>query len=128
MCATGSGPVRPPPARPDTTSRSRMTTRTAEPTNAVSLDLAGAASQPVDEVLARLASSEAGLSESEAVARLARFGPNALPTRPVTALGILLGQLRNPLLVLLVGAAVVSAFTGGLTDAAIIAAIMLLSV
>jgi P-type Mg2+ transporter len=105
-----------------------MTRRTAEPTSAVSLDLAGAAGKPVDEVLARLASSEAGLSESEAVARLARFGPNALPTRPVTAFGILVGQLRNPLLVLLFGAAVVSAFTGGLTDSAIIAAIMLLSV
>ncbi len=105
-----------------------MITRTAEPTNAVSLDLAGAAGKPVDEVLGRLASSEAGLTESEATERLTRFGPNALPTRPVTAFGILLGQLRNPLLVLLFGAAVVSAFTGGLTDSAIIAAIMLLSV
>jgi hypothetical protein len=68
-----------------------MSTRTVEPTNAVSLDLAGAAREPVDEVLERLASSEAGLTESEATGRLAHFGPNALPTRPVTAFAILLG-------------------------------------
>ena len=51
-----------------------------------------------------------------------------LPARPVTALGILLGQLRNPLLVLLLAAAAVSTLTGGVTDAAIITAIMVLSV
>ena len=94
----------------------------------MSLDLADAASKSVEEVFDRLDSSRAGLTESEATTRLGRFGPNALPTRPVTAFGILLGQLRNPLLVLLFGAAVVSAFTGGLTDSAIIAVIMLLSV
>ncbi|MGI8572062.1 MAG: magnesium-translocating P-type ATPase [Solirubrobacteraceae bacterium] len=97
-------------------------------TQAASLDLSDAACRPVGEVFARLGSSEAGLAEPEATARLARFGPNVLPTRPVTAFGILLGQLRNPLLVLLLGAAVVSAFTGGVTDAGIIAAIMVLSV
>jgi P-type Mg2+ transporter len=101
---------------------------TAEPTQAASLTLADAAAEPVEEVFNRLASSQEGLADSEAAARLARFGPNLLPTRAVTALGILFGQLRNPLLVLLLGAAVVSAFTGGLTDAVIIAAIMLLSV
>ncbi|MDQ1539820.1 MAG: P-type Mg2+ transporter, partial [Actinomycetota bacterium] len=105
-----------------------MTMLAGEPTEAASLGLAEAAGKSVEEVLHRLVSSEAGLPEAEAMERLARFGPNALPTRPITAFGILLGQLRNPLLVLLFGAAVVSAFTGGLTDSAIIAAIMLLSV
>ena len=100
----------------------------APPTMGATLSLEEAASLPVADVLHRLASSEAGLAESEATSSRARFGPNVLPTRPVTALGILLGQLRNPLLVLLLGAAVVSAFTGGLTDSAIIAAIMVLSV
>jgi Mg2+-importing ATPase len=101
----------------------------AQPTKgAAPLKLPEAAGLPVDDVLHRLGTSEAGLDESDAAVRLASFGPNVLPTRPVTALGILLGQLRNPLLVLLFGAAVVSAFTGGLTDSAIIAAIMVLSV
>jgi Mg2+-importing ATPase len=101
---------------------------TAAPTEATSLALGDAAGKSVEEVYDRLGSSKAGLSESQATARLARFGANVLPSRPVTAFGILLGQLRNPLLVLLLGAAIVSAFTGGVADAAIIAAIMLLSV
>jgi Mg2+-importing ATPase len=105
-----------------------VSTLTAKPRIAVALTLEDAGAMSVEEVFDRLATSEAGLAESEAAARLTRFGPNVLPARSVTAFGILLGQLRNPLLVLLLGAAVVSAFTGGLTDAAIIAAIMLLSV
>jgi Mg2+-importing ATPase len=105
-----------------------VNTLTAEPPEGASLALADAAATSVDDVFAQLASSEEGLTEAEAATRLARFGPNVLPTRRVTALGILLGQLRNPLLVLLFGAATVSAFTGGLADSAIIAAIMLLSV
>ncbi len=100
----------------------------AAPSEAAPLTLQAAASSPVDEVLDRLAASDEGLAESEAVARLDRFGANVLPTRPVTAFGILLGQVRNPLLVLLLGAATVSAFTGGLTDSVIIGAIMVLSV
>ena len=99
---------------------------TSPPTT--SLTLSEAAAQPIGEVLERLASAEHGLTEADATARLARFGANILPSKPVTALGILAGQLRNPLLMLLLGAAVVSAFTGGVTDSAIIAAIMALSV
>jgi P-type Mg2+ transporter len=92
------------------------------------LGLAEAGAEPVGEVFARLASSEAGLARAEAAARLSSFGPNVLPARRVTAFGILLAQLRNPLLLLLLGAAAVSAFTGGVSDSAIIAAIMALSV
>ncbi len=92
------------------------------------LALAEAAVRPVDELLKRLGTSPAGLAGPEAAARLAKLGPNVLPTRPVTAWAILLGQLRNPLLVLLLAAAAVSALTGGVTEAAIIAAIMVLSV
>jgi Mg2+-importing ATPase len=99
-----------------------------QPTGAPALELPDAAGRRVGDVFARLGSSETGLAGPEAAARLTRYGPNVLPSRSVTALGILIGQLRNPLLVLLLGAAVVSAFTGGVTDAAIIAAIMLLSV
>jgi P-type Mg2+ transporter len=98
------------------------------PTQVASLALSDAAARPLREVFDLLASSDAGLTESDAAMRLQRFGPNVLPARAVTALGILLGQLRNPLLILLFAAAVVSALTGGLTDAVIIAAIMVLSV
>lgn len=103
-------------------------TAAAGTAEATSLKLPEAAGRPVDEVLDLLVTAKAGLTESEARSRLHKFGPNVLPTRPVTAFGILRVQLRNPLLALLLGAAVVSAFTGGLTDSAIIAAIMVLSV
>jgi Mg2+-importing ATPase len=68
------------------------------------------------------------LPDPGAAARPATFGPNRLPVRPVTGFGILLGQLRNPLLILLLAAAVVFAFTGDVTDAGIVTAIVVLSV
>src|SRR5664279_1517117 len=126
--ATGTGRPRHVAGRPETAVSSRMSALTTDPAGAASLALADAGSRSVEEVYARLGATEAGLAEADATTRLARFGANVLPSRPVTAIGILLGQLRNPLLVLLLGAALVSAFTGGLTDAGIIGAIMLLSV
>ena len=73
-----------------------LTPRRPDSTRA--LDLAAAACTPVDEVFARLASSETGLSGPDAAARPKTYGPNVLPARPVTAIEILLGQVRNPLL------------------------------
>jgi P-type Mg2+ transporter len=98
------------------------------PADAGRLDLAEAASRPVGEVLDRIASSQTGLTSAEAASRLAANGPNVLPARSATAADILLGQVRNPLLVLLLAAAGVSALTGGLSGSVIIAAIVVLSV
>jgi P-type Mg2+ transporter len=92
------------------------------------LDLAAAARQPVGVVLQQLGSTQAGLTSGEAASRLARVGRNLLAVHRVTALGVLGRQLRNPLLVLLLAAAGVSAATGDPTDGAIIAAIVVLSV
>jgi Mg2+-importing ATPase len=92
------------------------------------LDLAAAARHPVSVVLQELASTQAGLSSEEAARRLATVGRNVLASHKVTALGVLGRQLRNPLLVLLLAAAGVSAATGDPTDGAIIAAIVVLSV
>ena len=91
-------------------------------------DLAAAARLPVSEVLARLGSGEHGLSAAEAARRLQTAGPNVLAVRRVSALAVLMRQLRNPLLLLLLAAAAVSGLTGDPTDAAIIAAIVVLSV
>ena len=92
------------------------------------LDIATAATLTTPVVLERVASEEDGLAAAEAATRLARVGPNALSVRRVSALAILVRQLRNPLLLLLLAAAAVSGVTGDLTDAAIIAAIVVLSV
>jgi P-type Mg2+ transporter len=92
------------------------------------LDLADAAGLSSDEVLARLGSSPDGLSSDDVADRLQQFGPNALGTHRVHATAVLFRQIRNPILVLLLGAALVSGLTGGGTNAVIIAAIVALSV
>jgi Mg2+-importing ATPase len=78
--------------------------------------------------MARLGVDDAGLTSAEVASRRQRAGANVLATRRVTALGVLMRQLHNPLLILLLAAAGVSAATGDTTDGGIIAAIVVLSV
>ncbi len=92
------------------------------------LTLSAAARQPVLDILTVLDATESGLSSDEAARRLSKFGPNVLSSRTVTVFGVLGRQLRNPLLILLLAAAGVSAATGDVTDGGIIAAIVVLSV
>jgi P-type Mg2+ transporter len=92
------------------------------------LDLAAAACLGGDEVLSRLSSGPGGLSSAEAAERLRQFGPNALATHRVRPAVVLFRQLRNPVLILLLGAALVSGLTGGGTNALIITVIVALSV
>jgi magnesium-transporting ATPase (P-type) len=73
-----------------------------------SLALVDAAALPADEVLWRLESTPDGLSRDEARAQLARVGANALRSDGARPFVVLLRQLRNPLLILLVAAAVAS--------------------
>jgi Mg2+-importing ATPase len=92
------------------------------------LDAASAGRLPAEAVLERLGSGTEGLTSVEATDRLRTFGANVLLTHRVTALSVLKRQLRNPLLFLLLGAAVISGLTGDPADAVIIAAILTLSV
>jgi Ca2+-transporting ATPase len=81
------------------------------------------------EVAAGLGSDvAAGLAEDEARARLSAYGPNELarPTRPAY-LRIAARQLADPLVALLVAAAVVSAAVGEGIESAVIAAIVVLN-
>ena len=91
-------------------------------------DLAATSRQQISEVLHQLGTTGGGLSTEEATRRLSSFGANVLSSRKVTVFGVLVRQLRNPLLLLLLVAAAVSAATGNTTDGAIIAAIVVLSV
>ncbi len=92
------------------------------------LDLVTAAGLTAAEVLARLDTASTGLDAAEATRRLARFGPNALRSHGARPWQVLTRQLRSPLLLLLLGAAVVSGATGDPTDAVIIGVIVSLSV
>lgn len=70
-----------------------------------------------------------GLSTAEAARRLREHGPNELQEHHrLSQLGVLGDQLRNPLLLLLVFAAVGSAFTGDWIDAATVGAIIVATV
>ena len=92
------------------------------------MDLRSAATMESADVLAALSSTPDGLSSEEAARRLEEVGPNALVSHGARPLTILVNQLHNPLLILLVTTAVVSAFVGERTDAIIILAIIVLSV
>ncbi|XXF79944.1 magnesium-translocating P-type ATPase [Myxococcaceae bacterium GXIMD 01537] len=84
---------------------------------------------PVEALLARLGASPQGLSQAEAEARLARFGPNTAERRARRAPVVeFLSRLGNPLVLVLLVASVVSASVHDLTSSAIIAVIVLLSV
>ena len=93
-----------------------------------SLELRAAAMIAADAVVETLASTAQGLSSEEASRRLADVGPNALRSHGARPLAVFARQLRNPLLILLVSAASLWIFVGECTDAAIIVAIIGLSV
>jgi Mg2+-importing ATPase len=86
------------------------------------------AAAPADDVLRWLDSSQAGLSGTEAAARLSRYGPNAVRTHRVSALAVLGRQLRNAVLMLLAGTAIVSYFLGDSMQAVIIGVILAASI
>ncbi len=76
----------------------------------------------------RLRTVPAGLSRREHAARLARFGPNALPQpRRKSLTAVVFGQLRSPLIYLLIAAAAVSAGLGEFDDAAFILLVIALN-
>lgn len=86
-------------------------------------------SQPSDALLLHLNSNLGGLSSTEAAARLERFGPNTLLVHRERALILqFLSRFRNPLIILLLAASAVSAFTGDVTSFFIISVIVLMSV
>ncbi|HKR72203.1 MAG TPA: HAD-IC family P-type ATPase, partial [Streptosporangiaceae bacterium] len=68
-----------------------------------------------------LRSAQRGLSSAEAELRLRRNGPNELPrTRRSPLLSLIVGQLRDPLILVLLVAAVLTLATGDWTDASVI--------
>ncbi|HUY19877.1 MAG TPA: magnesium-translocating P-type ATPase [Candidatus Binataceae bacterium] len=103
----------------------------AAASNAQASAAAGAdlARQPLTEFFQRLDSSAAGLSQDEAQRRLERVGPNEPGTvRRAGPLVDFLGFCANPLVIILLCAAAISAVVGEVVDATIIAIIMALSI
>jgi Mg2+-importing ATPase len=84
--------------------------------------------EPTAAVFHSLGSAPTGLSTSEAVARREKVGPNEVPAgdraRPLV---MLWRQLANPLVLVLVFAAVISALVGEWIDASVVTTIIVLS-
>ena len=73
------------------------------------------------DILDQMESSEEGLSPNEARERLARFGVNEIGKKKVRAgIFIFLSQFKNPLVLILLGASIVAAIVGEMTDGVII--------
>jgi magnesium-transporting ATPase (P-type) len=76
----------------------------------------------------QLGAGRNGLSSAEAAERLLRYGPNTLEERRRLSLPLkFLSRFRNPLVIVLLAAAVISALTGDLTSFIIISTIVLMS-
>lgn len=85
--------------------------------------------EPLSAGTADLAAVAAGMSGAEAKARLARYGPNLFRERQEKSLLLqYLTRFKNPLVIILLVASAVSAFTGEVTNFLIISFIVLLSV
>lgn len=80
------------------------------------------------KIFRRLSTRATGLKESEAKARLEKYGPNLLPRQsPPNIFLIFLRQFQSPLIYILGVAAAVSVAIGENTDAAFIAGVLLIN-
>ena len=85
-------------------------------------------SEGTDKILKELRTSWEGLSEAEAESRLKARGPNTLkPKKRMDSVTIFIGQFKSPIIILLLFAAILSAFLSDAADALIIMVIVLVS-
>jgi Ca2+-transporting ATPase len=82
----------------------------------------------IKETLQKLKTAENGLSDTEAAARIKQYGPNKfLIEDKISRIKILLHQFTNPLIYILLAAAVVTAFLREFIDTGVIIAVVLLN-
>ncbi len=84
--------------------------------------------ETLKEIYSRLQTRSEGLSDVEVQERLQRFGKNSLkPSKRGQWFFLLLSQFKSPLILLLIGAAILSFSLGAAIDSSVIFAIVLLS-
>ena len=85
-------------------------------------------SVPAADLLKSMGATPQGLSAAEARGRLTRFGANVLkPPKRSDVLTLFLSQFKSPIILILIGAAILSAKLGDKTDTIIIMSIVLVS-
>lgn len=83
---------------------------------------------PVSDLLARLQTTDAGLTSQEAAARREKYGPNELPVEPPpTFLAVFIQQFKNPLIYILAVAGAVSLTVKEPADASFIFAVLIIN-
>ena len=83
-------------------------------------------SRSIADLLGELHSSPQGLSKADAAARYKQYGPNLLKTRTKSSpLVMFLNQFKQPIVLILIAATLVSGITRNWVDASIILAIIL---
>lgn len=81
-----------------------------------------------NSIFEELISSRQGLASEEVAERLEVYGPNSLPVKePPTIWNILLHQIKNPLIFILIAAALASVAIGERTDAVFIMIVIVLN-
>ncbi|WP_018149991.1 magnesium-translocating P-type ATPase [Leeia oryzae] len=82
-------------------------------------------SLPADKLMGMLGAKPQGFSQREAADKLKRYGPNALDTKKhATALGLFFNQFKNPLVLILIVASVISMVASEWIDAGVVLAIV----
>ncbi len=95
----------------------------------VSAELLEKSRQNTDTVLLELETRQDGLSQSEADSRLKRYGPNEIAReKRQSGLMRLLGNVKNPLVILLTALGAISFLTGDMRATAVIFIMVLLGV
>jgi Mg2+-importing ATPase len=83
---------------------------------------------PTEKLLEQLHSSPQGLTTSESQKRLIQYGANSLKQkRKSHTFSLLLNQFKSPIILILMGAAILSSFLGDIINSLIILAIVLFS-
>jgi Mg2+-importing ATPase len=79
-----------------------------------------------DQLFTALDTTGNGIQPTDTAGRLKKYGLNALKEqRKTSAVGLLLSQFRSPLVLILVFAAIVSAYLGEWADAGIVLAVVI---
>ncbi len=101
-------------------------TKTSKKGPAIPAALATFWNVAAESLMATLHTSKTGLKQTDADNLLKQYGPNTLKAKQqTTALGLLLRQFKSPLVLILIFAAIVSAFLGEWTDAIIVLSVVL---
>ncbi|HUZ93241.1 MAG TPA: magnesium-translocating P-type ATPase [Candidatus Paceibacterota bacterium] len=93
---------------------------------AESFDLKSLAAKSPEEIFSTLRTSRAGLTSREAAKRRQEFGPNEFRAeKKIQPILLFFSKFRNPLLILLLAAAIISGFLGSPFDSIVIVVIVI---